>query len=102
MALSKGVPRFVGTLIKRAKSIQLLASRRYFFSLIFVSLCCAKLVHIYSHRNSLPLSKFVVWGATFFLQDALLILLARLLCCQNNVQWKWAQILSAVAVFVSR
>lgn len=67
-------------------------SRRYCFTLIAVALCCAKLVHLHSHARSLLPTKFLAWGATFFFQDAVVILLARGLT--QNFRWKWAQIMT--------
>lgn len=55
------------------------ASRKYCFSLFFIAVVWAKLLHIYSHHNSLALGQFLLWGPTFFLQDALCILVFRAL-----------------------
>lgn len=72
----------------------LVLTRRYFFTVLAVSLSCAKLVHLFSHRHSLLPVKFLIWGTTFFFQDVIVILLVRLLT--QNYRWKWAQILSTV------
>lgn len=69
-------------------------SRRYAFTLIALALCCAKLVHLYSHRNSLLPSKFLAWGVTFFFQDVVVIFLARGLT--RNFRRKWVQIITTI------
>ncbi|KAJ5132869.1 hypothetical protein N7448_007027 [Penicillium atrosanguineum] len=56
------------------------ASRQYWFSLLFISVICAKALRIYSHLNSLTLDRFLLWGSTFFLQDIFCILIAQFLC----------------------
>lgn len=76
------------------------AVRRYCFAIIFTTLCCAKLLHLYSHRRSLLLSQFLLWGPTFFLQDIIFILLARILF--QHVQWKWARIATTVISILIR
>ncbi|KAJ5539889.1 hypothetical protein N7513_008221 [Penicillium frequentans] len=54
-------------------------SRRYFYALAFWSLFSAKLLHLFAHLYSLPLSKFVLWGPSFFFQDVAILLLFRIL-----------------------
>jgi hypothetical protein len=53
------------------------ASRKYFFSVIFIAIALSKCFHIAVHIKSLSLFAFLIWGPTFFLVDVLLILLAR-------------------------
>lgn len=53
-------------------------SRRYFFTLAFISLFFAKLLHLYAHLRSLTFTKALVWGSTFFFQDVVLLLLVRI------------------------
>ncbi|KAJ5488587.1 hypothetical protein N7539_003477 [Penicillium diatomitis] len=76
------------------------ASRQYWFSLLVISVICAKLLHIYSHLNSLSPTKFMLWGPTFFLQDIACILVAQALC--QNFWQRWLRIIGApVAVLLS-
>lgn len=72
------------------------ASRKYFLSLLLISVICAKCLHIYSHLNSLPLGQLMIWGPTFFVQDILCILLVHSLCA--NFQSRWARIPAALVV----
>lgn len=53
-------------------------SRRYFFTLAFLSLFFAKFLHLYAHLRSLPAQKVLSWGATFFFQDVVILLLLRM------------------------
>lgn len=53
------------------------ASRKFLFSVIFVSLVLSKIFHICVHLRSLTASSLLAWGSTFFLVDILLILIAR-------------------------
>lgn len=48
----------------------------YLFSVIFISLILSKCFHIYAHFSSLPFLTLLFWGATFFLTEVLLILVA--------------------------
>lgn len=52
--------------------------RRYFFTLGLLALLIAKILHLYAHLHSLPISRFLLWGPTFLFQDALVILLLRI------------------------
>lgn len=52
------------------------ASRKYLFSVIFVSLVVSKCFHIFVHLNSLGVLSLLLWGPTFFLVDIVLILVA--------------------------
>ncbi|KAJ5611205.1 hypothetical protein N7510_007924 [Penicillium lagena] len=72
-------------------------SRKYWFSLLFNAIVAAKLLHIYSHLHSLPWDRFVAWGPTLFLQDALFLILCW--CCCRNFQPQWMRF-GAVAVVV--
>lgn len=84
----------------RHPDILVLGPRPYCFSLIFLSLICAKLAHLHAHWNSLPLSKLIIWGSTFFVQDVLLIFLVRLMCRDGG--WKVVRVLAALPVLVLR
>ncbi|KAJ5559068.1 hypothetical protein N7535_009067 [Penicillium sp. DV-2018c] len=72
------------------------ASRKYCFSLLFIAVICAKLLHIYSHLNSLPVSQLLIWGPTFFLQDVLCIMITFGLCA--NFESRWMRALAALVV----
>lgn len=70
------------------------ASRKFFFTLTFIALVWAKLLHIYAHLYSLPPSKFLLWGPTFFFQDVIFIFLVRLFT--QTITWRPGAILAAV------
>lgn len=70
------------------------ASRKYFFGLLFIGVISAKLLHIYSHLNSLSIGRFLLWGPTFFLQDVICILIA--LCLTQNFGRRWMRVLAAL------
>jgi hypothetical protein len=71
------------------------ASRKYFFGLLFIGVISAKLLHIYSHLNSLSIGQFLLWGPTFFLQDFVCLLLALFLT--QNFNRRWSRVLAALA-----
>lgn len=52
------------------------ASRRYFFSVIFIAIIVSKCFHILVHLKSLTVLSFLFWGLSFFLVDFVLILVA--------------------------
>ncbi|EER42621.1 sulfatase domain-containing protein [Histoplasma capsulatum H143] len=51
----------------------------FFFSVLTVALLASKLLHLFLHAHSIPLLHFVVYFATFFLQDCFLIVAQRVL-----------------------
>lgn len=57
------------------------ASRRFLFSVIFISLLLSKCFHMGVHLHTLTVSPLSVWAPTFFLVDCLLILVGRGLAC---------------------
>ncbi|KAF7586667.1 hypothetical protein BBP40_008516 [Aspergillus hancockii] len=71
-------------------------SRRYFFTLAFISLFGAKFLHLFAHIHSLPAGKFILWGVTFFFQDVMILLLFRTLV--QKVPWRIVSALGAVIV----
>lgn len=75
-------------------------SRRYFFTLAFLSLLTAKLLHLYAHIYSLPLPRLFLWGLTFFFQDVMILLLFRILA--QKVAWRPGAALLAILVIPSR
>jgi hypothetical protein len=76
------------------------ASRKYWFSLLFIGVICAKVLHLYSHLNSLSLGQFLLWGPTFFLQDLTCILVAHAFC--KKYHRRWVRVLAAVVVILAR
>lgn len=76
------------------------ASRKYWFSLLFIGVIGAKLLHIYSHLNSLSLSRFLLWGPTFFVQDVACILITQALC--QKFHRRWVRVLAALMVTLAR
>jgi Gpi18-like mannosyltransferase len=52
------------------------ASRKYFFSVIFISLLLSKCFHIYVNPRTVGVLPLLFWGPTFFVVDILLILVA--------------------------
>ncbi|CDM31346.1 hypothetical protein DTO013E5_8 [Penicillium roqueforti] len=71
-------------------------SRRYWFSLLFIAVICAKILHIYSHLNSLSPGELMIWGPTFFLQDVVCVSFAHILCA--DYQRRWARVIAALLV----
>ncbi|KAJ5091918.1 hypothetical protein NUU61_006788 [Penicillium alfredii] len=51
-------------------------SRKYFFSVIFISLLVSKFFHVCVQLTSMTAPSFLPWGPTFFLVDIVLILVA--------------------------
>lgn len=63
---------------------------RSLFALFFVSSFAAKLLHLYSHRSSLPILLIVLYTPTFLLPDFLLIVFGKFLYRQNRGKiWKF-------------
>lgn len=75
-------------------------ARRYFFSLAFISLFGAKFLHLFAHLHSLPVSKFLLWGVTFFFQDVMILLLFRTLA--QRVPWRSLAVVGAIIVIPFR
>lgn len=76
------------------------ASRKYWFSLLSISVIAAKFLHLYSHLNSLPVGQLVIWAPTFFVQDGICIFLGHILCAK--FQRLWARIVAALVVVPMR
>jgi hypothetical protein len=75
-------------------------SRKFWFGFLFVAVVCAKLLHIYAHYDSVPLGKLLLWGSTFFGQDALFLFFGHLLA--HDFQRRWACILAGMVVVCAR
>jgi hypothetical protein len=75
------------------------ASRKYFFSVILISLVLSKFFHIFIHLKSLTLSS-LLWGPTFFLVDILLILVACGLT--RSFEWRTTRDVAAVVTVLFR
>ncbi|KAH7065072.1 hypothetical protein B0J12DRAFT_639019 [Macrophomina phaseolina] len=59
------------------------------FTLLFVSSFAAKLIHLYSHRSSLPILLIVLYTPTFLLPDVLLVLFGKFVYGHNRSRiWK--------------
>ena len=71
-------------------------SRSYFFSLIFISLLLAKLLHIYAYFSYLTFPRFLLWGPTFFILDAVVILLVYGLT--RAFRWRASRVGAAVII----
>lgn len=76
------------------------ASRKFLFSVIFVSLVLSKIFHICAHLKSLTLPSLLAWGPTFFLVDILLILIARGLT--RAFEWRTCRDVAAVVTVLLR
>ena len=74
--------------------------QRYCFTVTFLALCLAKAIHLFAHRHSLVPDKFLLWGATFFIQDALVIVLSRVLT--QNYRRRWIQISTTLGAIALR
>lgn len=75
-------------------------SRKFWFGFLFLSIICAKLLHIYAHYDSVPVSKLLLWGSTFFGQDALFLLLAHFVT--RNYERRWARMLAGLVIVTAR
>lgn len=56
-----------------------LFNRRFAFALAAAAILVSKVVHIYFHLSSIPSDDLLHWGASFFLQDTLALILLRVL-----------------------
>jgi hypothetical protein len=66
------------------------ASRKFFFSVIFIAITVSKCFHILVHIRDLTVLSLVFWGVTFFLVDFLLILIACALSRSfNRPAWRY-------------
>ncbi|KAJ5765647.1 hypothetical protein N7520_005206 [Penicillium odoratum] len=75
-------------------------ARKFWFTFLFITVICAKLLHIYAHWDSVPLNQLILWGSTFFLQDFFFLLAGYALT--RDFQWIIARILAGlVVVFTS-
>ena len=69
---------FSESMYKDASSFQR-AIKRYCFTAVFTSIFLAKTLHLYVHRTSLSSRQILICGPSFFSQDAIVVLLARML-----------------------
>lgn len=76
------------------------ASRKYWFSLLFIGVASAKILHIYSHATSLSVGRFLLWGPTFFLKDTVCILIGLALC--QDFKRRWIRALVAIETIIAR
>ncbi|KAJ5641502.1 hypothetical protein N7490_005502 [Penicillium lividum] len=71
-------------------------ARKFWFTFLFITVICAKLLHIYAHWDSVPLNQLILWGSTFFLQDFFFLLAGYALT--RDFQWRIARILAGLVV----
>jgi hypothetical protein len=55
------------------------ANRQFAFAMATVAILGAKVVHIYAHLSALPTTDVLLWGLSFFAQDASFLLVLRVL-----------------------
>lgn len=75
-------------------------ARRYFFTLAFLSLFSAKLLHLYAHLHSLPAGRLLLWGVTFFFQDVMVLLFSRIFA--QKIPWRPVAVLAALIIIPFR
>lgn len=75
-------------------------SRKFLFGFLLISIICAKILHIYAHYDSIPPIKLLLWGSTFFGQDALFLVAAHFVT--RNFEQRWARILAGAVVVTAR
>ncbi|KAK3191910.1 hypothetical protein K4F52_001953 [Lecanicillium sp. MT-2017a] len=61
------------------------ANRKFAYTVAAVSVLASKSIHIYAHRAALTTTDILLWGPTFFAQDAALLLLLRFLFDQQTL-----------------
>ncbi|KAJ6172309.1 hypothetical protein N7470_001376 [Penicillium chermesinum] len=71
-------------------------SRKFWFSFLCIVTICAKLLHIYAHWDSIPLTQLLLWGSTFFLQDIIFLMIGYVLTLHYHR--KWACVLAGLVV----
>ncbi|KAJ5455684.1 uncharacterized protein N7458_003948 [Penicillium daleae] len=74
------------------------SSKKFWFSLLTVSTFCAKVLHIYAHIDSVKTRKLFLWGPTFFVQDAIFLLIVFALT--SNFQWRWLRYAASTAIIL--
>ncbi|KPI36814.1 uncharacterized protein AB675_11756 [Cyphellophora attinorum] len=86
----------------------MLFSKSFLYSVLVVSSLTSKVVHLSSHRSSLPILLFVLYLPTFFLPDAVIIIGGRLLLSSrpnasliSNFASFIASIIGVVTLFAS-
>lgn len=75
-------------------------SKPFLYSLLVTSSLASKLIHLFSHRHSLPILLFVLYLPTFLLPDILLLLVSRLLL-SSRVSTGTSYVLAATSLAVS-
>jgi hypothetical protein len=77
------------------------ANRWFAFSLATVALLGSKAVHIYAHADAFQTHDLLRWGISFFAQDAILLLLLRLLLDSSAGLITTLPLLRAVSTIIS-
>ncbi|KAJ5157655.1 uncharacterized protein N7482_008755 [Penicillium canariense] len=72
------------------------SSKKFWFSFLTVATFCAKVLHIYAHCDSIPATKLMLWGPTFFVQDVIFLLIAFALT--RAFQPKWLRYTASTAI----
>lgn len=74
------------------------SSKKFWYSLLTVSTFCAKVLHIYAHGDSIKTKHLFLWGPTFFVQDAIFLLIVYSLT--RNFQRQWLRYAASTAVIL--
>ena len=75
-------------------------SRKFWFAYLTIAIICAKCLHLYAYGDSVAIGKLILWGPTFFVQDAIFLLLAFALT--RIYERKWITILGGLTVVMGR
>jgi hypothetical protein len=74
------------------------SSKKFWFSFLTVSTLCAKLLHIYAHIDSVKPKNLFLWGPTFFVQDAIFLLIVFALT--RNFHRTWLRYTASTAIIM--
>jgi hypothetical protein len=77
------------------------SARRTIFAIAAVSSLSAKILHIYAHNNVTDASFLVYWGASFFFQDTILLLIVRSLLELGSVFSSVATVVTGVILLLA-
>ncbi|KAJ5097641.1 hypothetical protein N7456_008362 [Penicillium angulare] len=74
-------------------------ARKFWFSFLFLTVLCAKFLHIYAHWDSVPMKKLLLWGSTFFLQDYIFLAIGYVLT--QNFRSRVVRVVAGLVVVVT-
>lgn len=74
------------------------SSKKFWFSYLTVSTICAKILHIYAHADSIKAKHLFLWGPTFFVQDAIFLLIVFALT--RNFQRAWLRFTASTTIIL--